>query len=63
MTKCNICDCQFHAVAEHHYISRDEEVTGISGIVGREEPKIYDTFDCPNCGCQVIVQERKRELI
>ena len=21
---------------------------------------IYDAFDCPECGCQVIAQERKR---
>lgn len=24
---------------------------------------LYDAFDCPMCGCQVIAKERKREYI
>lgn len=24
---------------------------------------LYDTFDCPSCGCQIAVQERKRIYI
>lgn len=26
------------------------------------EAKIYDTFDCPQCGCQNVMGERKRSL-
>lgn len=27
------------------------------------EEGLYDAFDCPMCGCQVIAKERKREYI
>mgnify|MGYP006886437719 CR=1 FL=1 len=27
------------------------------------EESLYDTFDCPMCGCQVIAKERKRDCI
>lgn len=27
------------------------------------EENLYDAFDCPMCGCQVIAKERKRDYI
>lgn len=27
------------------------------------EEGLYDAFDCPMCGCQVIAKERKRDYI
>ena len=27
------------------------------------EECLYDAFDCPMCGCQVIAKERKRDYI
>ena len=58
--KCNICECEFIPEKDKHYISRDEIKTGLSTVVGGLEEKMYDTFDCPQCGCQMVIQERKR---
>lgn len=60
--KCKICDCEFVPEKENHYISRDEVKVGLSNLAGGMEEKIYDTFDCPQCGCQNIMGERKRSL-
>lgn len=62
--KCKICGCEFNPIVEEHYISRDEGNVGVFNVlVSKPEEKLYDTFDCPECGCQVIVQERKRQYI
>lgn len=50
MLKCKACGCMIEATKESHYIARDP------GIVC---PTLYDAFDCPNCGVQCIVGERK----
>lgn len=60
--KCKICECEFIPEKKEHYISRDEVKVGFSSLAGGMEEKIYDTFDCPKCGCQNIVGDRKREL-
>lgn len=60
--KCKICECEFVPEKENHYISRDEVKVGLYTLAGGMEEKIYDTFDCPQCGCQVIAQERKRSF-
>lgn len=61
MLECKICGCKFNAVEERHYISRDNGKSGLAVAFGSEpEEKLYDTFDCPSCGCQIAVQERKR---
>lgn len=60
--KCNVCACEFVPEKDEHYISRDEIKTGLSTIAGGLEEKLYDTFDCPQCGCQMVMQERKRQL-
>ena len=62
--KCNVCGCEFPPIAERHYIARDDGKVGIvAAFQANPEEKIYDAFDCPNCGCQMIVQERKRSYI
>lgn len=58
--KCSVCACEFIPEKNEHYISRDEAKTGLSTIAGGFEEKLYDTFDCPQCGCQIVMQERKR---
>lgn len=64
MLECKICGCKFNAVEERHYISRDNGKSGLAVAFGSEpEEKLYDTFDCPSCGCQIVVQERKRIYI
>lgn len=60
MYKCKICDQEFELLATEHYIARDVGKSGLATIVGGPEEKLYDTFDCPFCGCQNTVQERKR---
>lgn len=49
---------------ERHYIARDNGKTGLAVAFGSTaEESLYDTFDCPMCGCQVIAKERKRDCI
>ena len=66
--KCKVCGKEFELKVDNHYIARDEEIDrcGIAGIVGSNneiESKLYDTFDCPVCGCQNVMQERKRIFV
>lgn len=62
MLKCKICGTEFPAVKEIHYISRENGKVGFSASFGsNDEEKLYDTYDCPICGCQIVSQERKRE--
>ena len=62
--KCKVCECEFNPTVERHYISRSEGKTGLAAALGNEhETKLFDTFDCPQCGCQNIAQQRKREYI
>lgn len=62
MLKCEICGCEFNALVEKHYISRDEFKIGLAAISGGSEAVEYDTFDCPQCGCQHVAQKRKRAV-
>ena len=60
---CKICGLEYELKVGNHYISRDPGRTGvISALAGGQEEVLYDTFDCPHCGCQNVVQERKRFL-
>lgn len=61
MLKCNICGCEFPAINEKRYIAKDNGMSGLAVAFGsHQEEKLYDAFDCPMCGCQLLVQERKR---
>lgn len=60
MTTCCVCGRDFPLIYEEHYTARDGKKTGVASvIIGEDEPKIFDAFDCPHCGCQNIMQERK----
>ena len=64
MITCNVCGYQFWPTVERHYLTRDNGTVGIaSAFKGIDECNIYDTFDCPKCGCQSVVQKRKRTLV
>lgn len=64
MIKCKVCGCEFTPVIDKHYIARDNDESGIISTAFKYvEGNLYDTFDCPACGCQIIAQERKRTLI
>lgn len=60
--KCKICETEFVPDINNHYISRGNLEIGIATIVRKEEEQLYDTFDCPQCGCQVVVQKRNRAI-
>lgn len=60
--KCNVCGNEFELNIDNHYVAKDDGVTGISTVVKKEEEKLYDTYDCPICGCQNLIQNRKRRL-
>lgn len=64
-TKCKVCGVEFALIAINHYVARDFGKTGglIASLNGSTEGMLYDAFDCPHCGCQNIMQERKRTLI
>lgn len=60
--KCPICDVEFIPELKNHYISRDDSQTPTisTAFISKDEPKLYDTFDCPQCGCQIRPWQRKR---
>lgn len=58
--ECKVCGKDFELKLDNHYISRDNVVEGFVKAIRSEEENIFDTFDCPYCGCQNIIQERKR---
>lgn len=60
--KCKICGTEFPAIEGRHYIARDNNRIGAVVALSRDEEKIYDAYDCPMCGSQIIAQERKRIL-
>ena len=61
MLECKICGTKFNAIIEKHYLARDNGKTGLAVAFGSTaEECLYDAFDCPMCGCQVIAKERKR---
>lgn len=59
--ECKVCGCKFNAIIEKHYISRDNGKYGLAAAFSSEsEEQLYDTFDCPQCGSQCVIQQRKR---
>lgn len=50
--KCNICNFKFKIEKDKVYIIR-KQYSLLSPYVK------YDAIDCPNCGCQKILNERE----
>ena len=62
MLECKVCGTKFIATCKRHYIARENRVTGlVFGSVSEEV--LYDAFDCPMCGSQIITKERKGNYI
>lgn len=57
-TTCVICGRDFPLIEEEHYVSCEPSRTGIAALAGGSEPKLWDSYDCPHCGCQNRVQSR-----
>lgn len=60
MTTCKVCGRDFPLVAEDHYVSKEAGKVGIAAIAGGLAPILWDSFDCPHCGCQNRLQQRNR---
>lgn len=61
MLTCKTCGFEFEANTENHYIARENALTGgLTSLSSEMEPTLYDAYDCPRCGSQHVVQERKR---
>ena len=58
---CKVCGFGFFPDLTRHYISRNTSETGVmAAFNATKEPTLFDSFDCPACGSQIIVQEHKR---
>ena len=56
MVKCSICGEQFELRKENRY-----EVVIEAGVLQKSlgaKDHLYEAFDCPRCGCQMLMQER-----
>lgn len=63
MATCVVCGRDFPLIVEEHYVARNVDKKGlIPALSGQEEAVQFDAFDCPHCGCQNIMQERKQEF-
>jgi len=58
-TTCKVCGYVFELTKKRHYIAREKTELFLLPS-NKMEPTLYDAFDCPNCGCQYIANERKR---
>ena len=60
MTTCKVCGRDFPLIIEDHYVARGVEKRGVIAAISMQEEALqYDVFDCPHCGCQNVMQERK----
>ena len=62
--KCKVCGTELVLTKDNHYTAfvEREEFTSpfvIGAHCGGKKIVLYDCFDCPSCGCQNVVQERK----
>ena len=56
MIKCSICGEQVELRKENRY-----EVVIEAGVLQKSlgaRDQLYEAFDCPKCGCQMLMQER-----
>lgn len=60
MTTCKVCGRDFPLIAEEHYVSKEPGRQGFAAVAGGPAPVLWDSFDCPHCGCQNRMQQRNR---
>ena len=63
MLECNVCGARFRPLARQRYTARDNAVMGAVAALSCHEEVLFDAFDCPICGCQIVAQERKRSEV
>lgn len=59
--KCKVCKHRFHPTNANHYICRLSIKRGLAAAFGSAEPTLFDAFDCPHCGSQIIAGVRERK--
>lgn len=52
--KCKICGTKFYPKSEDKYIAQ-EKAQGLMALT--KQTVAYDAFNCPQCGCQILVNE------
>ena len=63
MTTCKVCERDFPLIVEDHYVAQDPQKVGaIANLINVDRAFEFDAFDCPHCGCQNIMQNRKPHL-
>lgn len=65
MIECKVCGCKFNPVRQGHYIVRDnEKASALAPVLSSNaESMLYDAFNCIQCGCQIVAQQRKMAYI
>lgn len=63
MKTCCVCGRDFPLLIENLYHARDNTKTGLAALTCGSEEDLFDAMDCPHCGCQNILQPRKREYL
>lgn len=63
MKTCIVCGRDFPLLAENRYTARENVKTRIAALTTGGEESLFDAMDCPHCGCQNILNQRKREYI
>lgn len=59
MVKCTACSRLFELDRKIHYIARANVNSVIASALVGTDYKLFDAFDCPRCGCQNIIGDRK----
>ena len=62
--ECRVCGLKFAPIAHWRYSVEENKITGVvAGISSTERPPLHDAFDCPRCGCQIVVNSRMRRAV
>lgn len=57
--KCKVCGKRFPLLKEKRYLATDR--CGFSEAMSGGAIK-YECFDCPSCGCQIVIQPYKEPI-
>lgn len=57
--KCKVCGKRFPLLKEKRYLATDRY--GLSDVLSGGAVK-YECFDCPSCGCQIVIQPYKEPV-
>ena len=61
MLKCKVCGKKFIPRKDKKYEIKRRSENMMMDMFNR--PVIYECFDCPRCGCQLVVNVRETETI